>query len=85
VCLGLLLAAPLVVLSERAARAAPTRYEAEAGAAAQFTVTAPAAGTATVGVRFANGTTSARPANVIVNGSTVQSVPLRAAGPGTPG
>ncbi|MEV7884967.1 CBM35 domain-containing protein [Streptomyces sp. NPDC002817] len=38
---------------------------------AQFTVTAPAAGTATVAVRFANGTTTARPANIIVNGTTV--------------
>jgi len=39
---------------------------------AQFTVTASAAGTATLGVRFANGTTTARPANLVVNGSTVQ-------------
>lgn len=39
---------------------------------AQFTVNAAAAGTATVGVRFANGTTTARPANVVVNGATVQ-------------
>ena len=39
---------------------------------AQFTVNATAAGTATVGVRFANGTTTARPANVVVNGTTVQ-------------
>ncbi|MEU4442455.1 CBM35 domain-containing protein [Actinosynnema sp. NPDC050801] len=39
---------------------------------AQFTVTAAAAGTATLGVRFANGTTAARPANLVVNGSTVQ-------------
>jgi pectate lyase len=38
----------------------------------QFTVNASAAGTATVGVRFANGTTAARPANLVVNGSTVQ-------------
>jgi pectate lyase len=42
------------------------------GAFAQFTVNASASGTATVGVRFANGTTTARPANLIVNGSTVQ-------------
>ncbi|MFE9020390.1 carbohydrate-binding protein [Streptomyces sp. NPDC007808] len=42
------------------------------GAHAQFTVNAPAAGTATIGVRFANGTTTARPASLIVNGSTVQ-------------
>ncbi len=42
------------------------------GAFVQFTVNAAAAGTATLGVRFANGTTTARPANLIVNGSTVQ-------------
>jgi pectate lyase len=42
------------------------------GAFAQFAVTASASGTATVGVRFANGTTTARPAGLIVNGSTVQ-------------
>lgn len=42
------------------------------GAAAQFTVNASASGTATLGVRFANGTTTARPASLIVNGSTVQ-------------
>ncbi len=41
-----------------------------AGAAAQFTVTASTSGTATVGVRFANGTTTARPVDVVVNGST---------------
>jgi hypothetical protein len=95
-----LAAVALVVLSQSAARAAPTRYEAESspavctgtidanwagfsgsgfcnatnavGAYAQFTVNASAAGTATLGVRFANGGTSARPANLIVNGSTVQ-------------
>jgi pectate lyase len=39
---------------------------------AQFTVNASAAGTATLGVRFANGTTTARQANLVVNGSTVQ-------------
>ena len=38
----------------------------------QFTVNAAAAGTATLGIRFANGTTTARPANLVVNGSTVQ-------------
>ncbi|MFE9749475.1 carbohydrate-binding protein [Saccharothrix saharensis] len=43
------------------------------GGYAQFTVTAAAAGTATLGVRFANGTTTARPADLVVNGSTVQS------------
>src|SRR5690349_11014146 len=36
------------------------------GASAQFTANAPAAGTATLKVRFANGTTTARPADVIV-------------------
>lgn len=39
------------------------------GAAAQFTVNAAAAGTATVGIRFASGTTTVRPADVVVNGS----------------
>ena len=39
------------------------------GAAAQFTVNATTAGTATVGIRFASGTATARPADVIVNGS----------------
>jgi hypothetical protein len=38
----------------------------------QFTVNAASAGTATLGVRFANGTTTARPTQLIVNGSTVQ-------------
>ncbi|MBP2184392.1 pectate lyase family protein [Amycolatopsis magusensis] len=38
----------------------------------QFTVNAAAAGTATLGVRFANGTTTARPADLVVNGATVQ-------------
>ncbi|MEV0644665.1 carbohydrate-binding protein [Phytomonospora sp. NPDC050363] len=42
------------------------------GAGAQFTVNASAAGNATVGVRFANGTTTARPAQLVVNGTTVQ-------------
>ncbi|MGP3910833.1 pectate lyase [Nonomuraea sp. 10N515B] len=42
------------------------------GAYAQFTVNASVAGTATLGIRFANGTTTARPAGLIVNGSTVQ-------------
>ncbi|MEV6971051.1 SGNH/GDSL hydrolase family protein [Hamadaea sp. NPDC051192] len=41
------------------------------GAAAQFTVTASAAGSATLGVRYANGTTTARPADVLVNGTRV--------------
>jgi pectate lyase len=42
------------------------------GASAQFTVNASTSGTATLGVRFANGTTTARPAGLIVNGSTMQ-------------
>ncbi|PZF91888.1 silent information regulator protein Sir2 [Micromonospora deserti] len=50
------------------------------GAYAQFTVNAAAAGTATLGVRFANGTTSSRPANLIVNGSTVQTPSFESTG-----
>ncbi|GAA2365518.1 silent information regulator protein Sir2 [Catellatospora methionotrophica] len=46
----------------------------------QFTVTAPAAGTATLGVRFANGTTTARPATLAVNGSTAQTVSFEGTG-----
>ncbi|MFD3568620.1 carbohydrate-binding protein [Streptomyces sp. NPDC058667] len=42
------------------------------GAYSQFTVNAPAAGTATLAVRFANGTTTARPTGLVVNGTTVQ-------------
>ncbi len=42
-----------------------------AGSYAQFTVSAPASGTATLSVRFANGTTTARAVSVIVNGTTV--------------
>lgn len=49
------------------------------GAHAQFTVNA-AAGTATVAVRFANGTTSARGADLVVNGTTVQSVSFEGTG-----
>src|SRR5262245_45445267 len=40
---------------------------------AQFTVNSSGAGTATLGIRFANGTTTARAANLLVNGATVQS------------
>ncbi|MDI1460955.1 right-handed parallel beta-helix repeat-containing protein [Catellatospora sp. KI3] len=40
----------------------------------QFTVSASAAGSATVGIRFANGTTTARPAALAVNGATVQTL-----------
>ncbi|MES5819383.1 carbohydrate-binding protein [Streptomyces sp. RG80] len=50
------------------------------GAYAQFTVTAPAAGTATVAVRFANGTTTARTANIIVNGTTVSAASFEGTG-----
>ncbi|MEU8147252.1 carbohydrate-binding protein [Nonomuraea sp. NPDC048901] len=51
-----------------------------AGAYVQYTVTASAAGTATLGVRFANGTTSARPTSLLVNGTTVQSVSFEGTG-----
>ncbi|MEU4741930.1 right-handed parallel beta-helix repeat-containing protein [Actinosynnema sp. NPDC023658] len=50
------------------------------GAHAQFTVTATAAGTATVVVRFANGGTTARPADLLVNGVTARSVSFEATG-----
>jgi hypothetical protein len=50
------------------------------GAAVRFTVSTTGAGAATVGVRFANGTTSARPANVVVNGSTVASTSFEPTG-----
>jgi len=55
---------------------------AAAGAYAQFTVNAPAAGPATLGVRFANGHSGgvARPANLIVNGSTVAAVSFESTG-----
>src|SRR5688572_19337221 len=43
------------------------------GAGVSWTVNAPNAGTATLGIRFGNGTTTDRPANVVVNGSTVMS------------
>ncbi|GFJ96121.1 hypothetical protein Prum_097630 [Phytohabitans rumicis] len=43
------------------------------GAATQFTVTAPSAGSATVDIRYANGGTAGRPADVSVNGTVVQS------------
>ncbi|HEX6683426.1 MAG TPA: carbohydrate-binding protein [Candidatus Limnocylindrales bacterium] len=47
---------------------------------AQFTVNASSAGTATLGFRFANGTTTVRPANLVVNGSTVQNVSFEGTG-----
>lgn len=56
--------------------------DAAVGAYAQFTVNASAAGTATLGVRFANGHSggTARPANLIVNGSTVATVSFESTG-----
>jgi pectate lyase-like protein/carbohydrate binding protein with CBM35 domain/uncharacterized protein DUF1565 len=50
------------------------------GAAVQFTVNVPAAGQATLGVRFANGTTSTRSVSLIVNGATVQSTSFEGTG-----
>lgn len=50
------------------------------GAHAQFTVNAPASGTTTLNVRFANGTTTARPAAVTVNGSAVTSASFESTG-----
>lgn len=50
------------------------------GAAAQFTVNASAAGTATVGVRFASGTTTPRSADVVVNGVRSMSTSFEATG-----
>ncbi len=43
------------------------------GASAQFTVNASAAGTATLGIRYANGTTATRNADITVNGTVAQS------------
>ncbi|MEV6971330.1 carbohydrate-binding protein, partial [Hamadaea sp. NPDC051192] len=43
------------------------------GAAAQFTVTASAAGAATITIGYANGTTATRPTDVLVNGAVAQS------------
>ncbi|WP_460530960.1 carbohydrate-binding protein [Flindersiella endophytica] len=50
------------------------------GVAAQFTVNAPQAGNATLSVRFANGTATARPANVTVNGSSAASASFEGTG-----
>lgn len=50
------------------------------GAYAQFTVSAPAAGAATLRVRFANGTAVARPAVLTVNGSAAQTVSFEGTG-----
>ncbi|MBO3734937.1 rhamnogalacturonan lyase family protein [Glycomyces niveus] len=43
------------------------------GAAAQFTVNAASAGTATLAIRYAHGATDSRPADIVVNGATVAS------------
>ncbi|CAM5336274.1 hypothetical protein SALBM135S_05608 [Streptomyces alboniger] len=51
-----------------------------AGAYAQFTVNASAAGTATLKVRFANGGSTARPADVTVNGSAAASASFEGTG-----
>ncbi|MGR6919543.1 right-handed parallel beta-helix repeat-containing protein [[Actinomadura] parvosata] len=51
-----------------------------AGAHVQFTVDASAAGAATLGIRFANGTATSRPAGLIVNGSAVQSLSFEGTG-----
>ncbi|MFF3445248.1 carbohydrate-binding protein [Streptosporangium sp. NPDC002721] len=50
------------------------------GAYAQFTVNASAAGTATLGIRFANGAGSARPANLVVNGAPAGTVSFASTG-----
>lgn len=50
------------------------------GGYAQFTVSASAAETATLRVRFANGSGSARAASIVVNGSTVASASFEATG-----
>ncbi|MGC7101055.1 family 43 glycosylhydrolase [Amycolatopsis lurida] len=52
------------------------------GAYAQFTITPAAAGTATLGIRFANGASdgSARPANLVVNGATAGTVSFESTG-----
>ncbi|MEU6105922.1 carbohydrate-binding protein [Streptomyces flaveolus] len=50
------------------------------GAHAQFTVDASTAGTATLKIRFANGTTGARAVDIIVNGTTVTSASFETTG-----
>ncbi|WP_425465098.1 carbohydrate-binding protein [Nonomuraea longispora] len=50
------------------------------GAHAQFTANASTAGTATLGIRFANGAGGARAANLVVNGSTVAAVSFESTG-----
>ncbi|GAA0385089.1 beta-N-acetylhexosaminidase [Acrocarpospora corrugata] len=46
-------------------------YDSVAGSRVQWTVTAPAAGTATLRLRYANGTTANRPMDITVNGTLV--------------
>jgi lysophospholipase L1-like esterase len=50
------------------------------GAAAQFVVNASTAGTATLGIRFANGSTTTRPADIVVNGARVTGATFAATG-----
>ncbi|GAA2132718.1 hypothetical protein GCM10009802_41100 [Streptomyces synnematoformans] len=50
------------------------------GAAAQFTVTASEADTATLTIGYANGSTAARPADLIINGDTVLSTSFQPTG-----
>ncbi|GAA3024075.1 carbohydrate-binding protein [Streptosporangium longisporum] len=50
------------------------------GAHAQFTVNATTAGTATLAVRFASGTSSSRPAGLTVNGAGAQAVSFEGTG-----
>ncbi|MGA4992556.1 family 43 glycosylhydrolase [Nonomuraea bangladeshensis] len=50
------------------------------GAYAQFTVNASAAGTTALGIRFANGGSAARTANLVVNGSTVATLSFESTG-----
>ncbi|MEV6820369.1 CBM35 domain-containing protein [Nocardiopsis dassonvillei] len=54
--------------------------ENEEGAHVQFSVNASASGTATLTVHFANGTSSTRPADVLVNGSRAASVSFEGTG-----
>ena len=54
-----------------------------AGSAAQFTVTRAAAGSATLGIRYANGSTANRPFNVFVNGVNVGQFPCTPTGGGS--
>ncbi|MGP4110614.1 carbohydrate-binding protein [Streptomyces sp. 4N509B] len=51
-----------------------------AGASATFTVSAASAGQATIAVRYANGTTTARGTSLAVNGATVQSTTFEGTG-----